>query len=104
MKMLNKNKKFYLETLKEFNYTELVPSSIIGDNEYNENFFNKINIIENKVLDGVEFEDVLQDYNLSVNKTGLLNKEGNSKIDKKLASIDSVPIYLSIPLLFFLNM
>ena len=85
--VFNKNKKFYLETLKEFNYTELVPSSIIGDNEYNENFFNKINIIENKVLDGVEFEDVLQDYNLSVNKTGLLNKEGNSKIDKKLAEI-----------------
>ena len=82
--VFNKNKKFYLETLKEFNYAELIPSSIVGENEYNENFFNKISIIENKVLDGVGFEDIILDYNLNIIKTGKLNKKGNSKIDKKL--------------------
>ncbi len=82
--VFNKNKKFYLETLKEFNYVELIPSSIVGENEYNENFFNKISIIENKVLDGVGFEDIILDYNLNIIKTGKLNKKGNSKIDKKL--------------------
>ena len=57
----------------------------MGGSEYSENFFSKINIIENNILDGVEFDEIAADYNLNINKTGLMSKNGNSKISKKLA-------------------
>ena len=80
----NRNKEFYTETFKDFEYAELKPLNIIGENDYNENFFNKINEIENKILDGVEFDQIAKSYNLSTKVTGLINKENKSKIDKKL--------------------
>ena len=83
--VFNKNKNLYTETLKDFKYSELTPSNIVGGSEYSENFFSKINIIENNILDGVEFDEIAADYNLNINKTGLMSKNGNSKISKKLA-------------------
>ena len=80
----NRNKEFYTETFKDFEYAELKPLNIIGENDYNENFFNKINEIENKILDGVEFDQIAKSYNLSTKVTGLINKGNKSKIDKKL--------------------
>ncbi|MAH89682.1 MAG: hypothetical protein CMI78_00265 [Candidatus Pelagibacter sp.] len=80
----NKNLSFYSETFKDFKFAELTPSNIVGENEYSENFFNKINQIENKILDGIEFEKITSDYNLSINNTGLVNIEGNTKIGKEL--------------------
>ncbi len=80
----NKNKNFYTEIFKEFKYVELSPSNIIGENEYNENYFNKINEIENKTLDGVKLEQIAADYNLNITKTGLINKKNNLKINQKL--------------------
>ncbi len=83
--IFNKNKKFYTDTFKDFKYAELTPMNIIGKNEYNENYFNKINEIENKILDSVEFEDIIKDYNLKKKITGLINQKENSKINKKIA-------------------
>ena len=83
--IFNKNKKFYTDTFKDFKYAELTPMNIIGKNEYNENYFNKINEIENKILDSVEFEDIITDYNLKKKITGLINQKENSKINKKIA-------------------
>ena len=83
--VFNKNKNLYTETLKDFKYSELTPSNIVGGSEYSENFFSKINIIENNILDGVEFDEIAADYNLNINKTGLMSKNGNYKISKKLA-------------------
>ena len=85
IEIYNKNKKFYSETFKDFKYAELSPSKIVGENEYNENFFNKINLIENKVLDGDSIEEITADYNLDVIETGLINIQGNAKINKTLA-------------------
>ena len=80
----NKNKNLYTEIFKEFKYVELSPSNIIGENEYNENYFNKINEIENKTLDGIKIDQIAADYNLNTTKTGLINKKNNLKINKKL--------------------
>ncbi len=80
-----KNKNFYIETFKDFKYTELTPSNIIGENVYSEKFFNEINQIENKALDGFGFQEIITKYNLNTITTGLINNEGNSKISKKLA-------------------
>ena len=79
-----KNKSFYTETFKDFKYAELTPLNIIGENNYNEIFFNKINEIENKILDGVEFNQIIKDYNLNESVTGLINLENKSKVDTNL--------------------
>ena len=83
--IFEKNKSFYTETLKDFKYTELTPINIVGEKEYSENFFNKINQIENKILDGIGFDEITANYNLDFNTTGLINNKGNSKISKNLA-------------------
>ncbi len=83
--VFDKNKSFYTVTLKDFRYTELTPSKIVGEKEFNENFFNKINQIENKILDGIDFDEIVADYNLNFNTSGLIDNNGNSKISKKLA-------------------
>tara|TARA_B100001057_G_scaffold467921_1_gene526543 strand:- start:2859 stop:4289 length:1431 start_codon:yes stop_codon:yes gene_type:complete len=81
----SKNKNFYSEIFKNFKYAELTPISVIGENNYNENFFNKINLIENNVLDGTKIEEIQTDYNINIKKTGLINQKGNSEINEKLA-------------------
>ena len=80
--IFEKNKSFYTETFKDFKYAELSPLNIIGENNYNEVFFNKINEIENKILDGVEFNQIIKDYNLNESITGLINQENKSNLDK----------------------
>ena len=81
----NKNKDFYSEEVKDFKYAELTPANIIGSNEYNENFFSKLNEIENKVLDSKSINDLALEYNLDIENTGLIKKNNNNKIsDKKL--------------------
>ena len=79
-----RNKSFYTETLKNFKYAELTPLNIIGENNYNEVFFNKINEIENKILDGIEFNQIIKDYNLKESITGLINQNNKSKMDANL--------------------
>ena len=84
LEIYEKNKSFYTETLKDFRYAELTPLNIIGENNYNEIFFDKVNEIENKILDGVEFNQIIKDYNLNESVTGLINQENKSKIDTNL--------------------
>ncbi len=84
LKIYEKNKNFYTETLKDFRYSELTPLNIIGENEYNENFFNKINQIENNTLDGIDINQIAADYNLNLKTTGLINRQNKSKINEKL--------------------
>ena len=86
-----KNKEFYTEIFKDFKFAELNPLSLIGKKEYNENFFNKISEIENKSLDNTNFDNIINEYNLSLKKTGLINSknkksngEVNTSISKKI--------------------
>ena len=72
--VFEKNKDFYSEIVKAFKYAELTPSNIIGSDEYNENFFNKLNEIENKILDGVSLDQLVLEYNLGIKNTELIKK------------------------------
>ncbi len=74
----NKNKEFYSDKFKNFNISELKPLNLVGSQEFNEIYFNKINEIENKILDNINFNDLVKEYNLSVKKTGLINVNLNN--------------------------
>jgi len=59
----NKNelKKDYLN----FSYAKITPNNLIGLNEYNNDFFNKIDEIENKISNNIEFNKLINDYKLT---------------------------------------
>ncbi len=78
----NKNKDFYSDTFKNFKISELKPLALVGTDEYNEAFFDKINEVENSVLDNLTFTDLANKYNLKITTTGMINS--NLKNAKEL--------------------
>ena len=89
-KIFNENKDIFFETFKSLSYVTLSPQKLIGQEDYNEAFFKKIDDLENEILDGKSLIDVSRDYNLDLVKTNILNqkqinKNGvKEKIDKEL--------------------
>ena len=87
--IFNNNKDFYSDTFKNFNIAEITPNNLLGVEEYNETFFNKINEIENKVLDNNKFNDLIKTYNLNGKTTGLINTDFNKTNSVKKTTIDN---------------
>ena len=54
---------------KNFKISELKPLALVGADEYNEAFFDKINEVENSVLDNLTFTDLANKYNLKITTT-----------------------------------
>jgi len=76
-KTYNENKSLFEEEYKSISFVELDPSMLTGQKEHSENFFNKIDKIENDILDGKKIEDIAKDNSLKLVKTDQLN---NAKI------------------------
>jgi len=49
----------------DFKYSLINPQNIIGINEFNQEFFDKIDEIENNIINGVDFDTLISDYNLN---------------------------------------
>jgi len=98
----NKNdlKKDYLN----FSYTKITPNNLIGLNEYNNDFFNKIDEIENKISNNVEFNKLINDYKLTkksiknfipvTDEKNIENKIYELRKDNNLMLIDQNEYYL----------
>ena len=89
--LYNKNKQFLTEEYKKIKFAELKSENLIGAKEYDENYFKIIDKIENNIIDGLEFENVIKKYELKVSNTkelnlNMMNNSGkkNSDIEKKL--------------------
>ena len=80
-KIYDDSKNFFVDEFKSFNYAELTPNNLIGKNTYDQIFFDKVNEIENKLLDGNSVEEITADYNLNLIKTVEINS--NKKDYKK---------------------
>ena len=52
----------------DFKYASINPQNLIGINEYNQEFFDKIEQIENSILNGVEFDSIISELNISTTK------------------------------------
>ena len=52
----------------DFKYASINPRNLIGINEYNQEFFDKIDQIENSILNGVEFDSIISELNISTTK------------------------------------
>ena len=50
----------------DFSYTKITPSNLIEIDEFNKDFFNKIDDIENSILNGSNIEEITNKYNLNL--------------------------------------
>ena len=74
---INKNEEILKEKVISFKYSKIFPKDLIGINEFNNLFFEKIDEMENEILNGKNIEDIKTKYNL------IIEKEENYKINKK---------------------
>ena len=50
----------------DFKYAVLNPKNLIGIEEFNQEFFDKVDKIENQISDGADFENILENINVEV--------------------------------------
>ena len=84
---IDKNKESLKEKNISFNYSKITPETLIGIDEYNDLFFQKIDTIENDISNGFIFEELLKKNNIksTFHKNLKINDEDISKtINKKI--------------------
>ncbi len=78
-----------LNTLKveyiDFDYVKINPQNLIGVDEFNKSFFDKIDQIEIDIANAIKFDDIIKNLNLtSINKTNLRYSADLNPIEKKI--------------------
>jgi peptidyl-prolyl cis-trans isomerase D len=86
-KIYEENKDLFVEEFKSINFVELTPSILTGQNEFNELFFEKIDKIENEILDGSSIIEISQKNNLNFINTGEVNIK---KFNRKKIRYDNI--------------
>ncbi len=66
-KFIEDNKKDLKKDYLDFSYVKITPNNLIDSNEYNNEFFSKIDDIENKISNNVEFNNLISEYKLTKN-------------------------------------
>ena len=80
------------ETLKveyiDFDYSIINPQNLIGINEFNQEFFDKIDEIENDILNGQNFDTIISKFNLDTQVINNYKYSNKSKpIEKKIFDV-----------------
>ncbi len=83
-----KNKDSFIEVFKNIRISEITPLDLTGVNEYNKKYFDKINEIENKALDNLNFEQIVNEYNLKTKNLGFVNYKMENPSGNKLKNIE----------------
>ena len=89
---VNENAEKLKQDYIDFSYVDISPKNLIGLEEFNQDFFNKIDDIENQISKNIEFKTIIQGLNLSPttvttyinldNEKTIKNKIYNSRKDK----------------------
>ena len=103
-KHINENKdKFLIEKI-DIEYIKISPSNMLGESEYTEDFFSKIDEIEDLVINNITLNEISKKYNLKINTANeynsrknsddLLNEIYNKRNEKKLDIVDKNDFFL----------
>ena len=65
-KFIEENENALKEKLVSFKYSKITPKNLIGLDEFNNLFFEKIDELENEILNGATFENLRSKYNLEI--------------------------------------
>ncbi len=113
-KFYNNNKNFFKDRFISFKYLELLPITLIGKNDYEKEYFDKIEKIENDILDGKVYEEIASFDLQNIKKIDLINsksqmKDGknikiNSELLKEIFKINTknTPTFISLNNKFFI--
>jgi len=89
-KTYESNKNIFAQEFKKINYTELLPNSLTGQEEYNDTYFKKIDEVENAILDGVKMEEFVKKYNLSLSNINETNRLKKNRVGKNILKINNI--------------
>ena len=73
-KFYNENKELFKEKFISFKYIELTPEILTKNKNYNDLFYEKIDLIENQILDGKKFDEIINE--LLFQKKLMINTNG----------------------------
>ena len=85
--LYERNKNVFVAEYKSIRYAEIKPELISGSKEYNENFFKKLDVIENNVLDGQTFEDATKENNLKIVEFNKINAKKENEAKNKVENL-----------------
>ena len=80
-KLYDKNKNVFFTEFKTIRFAEVTPEKISGNKDYDENFFKQLDKIENNVLDGLSFDEAVEQNNLKA--VTIKNINAKKEDDKK---------------------
>ena len=95
-KFLEENKEQLKREYIDFKYVTLNPKNLIGLEEFNQEFFDKIDNIENEISQGVSFEVILENINVNIAEVkeyapSSTKNENEDKIySKRISEIDLI--------------
>ncbi|WP_262589271.1 SurA N-terminal domain-containing protein [Candidatus Pelagibacter communis] len=68
----------------DFKYVILNPKNLIGIDEFNQDFFNEIDAIENKISQNESFSSIIENINVDVNNINEFAPDENTSTNEKL--------------------
>ena len=84
-KFVNNNKDQLMKEFIDFNYVLLNPKNLIGIDEFNQTFFDKIDFIENKISNNIDFRSIINELELeSINVKNFSLTEEETEINDKI--------------------
>ena len=82
---MNTNKDKLKNEHIDFSYLKLTPQNLAETDEYSELFFEKIDEIENKILNEVKFKDIISELKIQpTTKSNYIGKNKNDKTEEKI--------------------
>ena len=78
-KYINDNQDNLKEDFISIRFASINPLSLVDSKEFNELFFEKIDEIENLIINDANYEEIVKNYNLNVTTVKLINKDGNNE-------------------------
>ena len=82
--LYEKNKEIFKEKYKTINFSEITPLSLTGGSDFDEVFFKQLDKIENNILDGQNFEEVIKENNLLSKKIESINAQKEDERKNKI--------------------
>ncbi len=82
---INKNIDSLEKDYINFSYSKITPKDLIGVDEFNNDFFDLIDEIENKISNNLNFDEIVNTYKLKIeSKNNFLPSQSTDKIEKKI--------------------
>ena len=82
---INENSEKLKQDFIDFSYAIITPKDLIGLDEFNQDFFNAIDEIENKISKNIDFKTIINQLNIkSIDKKDYINLENEEIIENKI--------------------